>query len=101
MLPAPTDDPAARRRRQEAATRLWNGGDLASGAIADAFLTSQSLPGFATSPALRFSGDGYHAERCRFPAVVAVGALLNARPKPVPFLAILASDGAHPTRGAA
>jgi hypothetical protein len=28
-------------------------------------------------------------------------ALLNARPKPVPFLAILATDGAHPTREAA
>jgi hypothetical protein len=95
------DDPAAARRRQEAATRLRDASVPAFGTIADAYLTSPSLFGVATSLALRFRGDCYHPERCRLPAIIATGALLNARPRPVPFLAILATDGAHPTREAA
>ena len=62
----------ARAAKQAAALRLWQGSEPCAGTAAARYLASRGLPGLAASPALRFRGDCWHAERSRHPAMIAL-----------------------------
>ncbi|MFT8243958.1 toprim domain-containing protein [Roseomonas sp. BN140053] len=62
---------SARERKQAAALRLWSSSALASGTLADRYLTGRGLPDLAASPRLRFHADTPHPEAGRLPAMVA------------------------------
>jgi putative DNA primase/helicase len=66
------DTQAERRRKQDAALRLWHGSEPTTGAAADRYLAARGLPDLSASPALRFRGDTPHPEGGRYPALIAL-----------------------------
>ena len=62
----------ARRRKQEAALRLWRSSEPAPGTPVQAYGTARGLPDLARSAALRFRPDCPHPDGGRLPAMVAL-----------------------------
>jgi putative DNA primase/helicase len=70
----------ASAHKQASALRLWSGSVMASGTLADRYLTSRGLPELAASAALRFRGDTPHPEYARLPAMIALVSDMAATP---------------------
>ncbi|MGY4800159.1 DUF7146 domain-containing protein [Teichococcus aerofrigidensis] len=69
--PETQSDADKKRKRQEAALRLWSSSISAPDTLVDRYLAGRGLPGLAASAALRFRQDVHHPEGGRLPAMVA------------------------------
>ncbi len=61
----------ARAAKQAAAVKLWNGSEPCARSPVALYLNRRGLAGLAASPALRYRGDCWHAERSKHPAMIA------------------------------